>query len=369
MTPVGTVGAVGDPSLVPTRPVSDRSVWMSPMSLLAPVCLAGVYPWLVLVLGHSILGVRDPGNASTPLLWAALLLGLIGVSAVPTVSFAYAFALAKADGPEPWQLRARRISHLAFSAPSLLVAMGNVAGIFQLRSIVPSVWVVFWVGVGALLLFGPPPRSAALHERSKVSRKVRNVHGGLAVSILVVFLLPHLSNHVAGLWSGDAHIRMMTVLRNVYRSGIVEPILVGVIVAQMASGLWLFLARVRVQATSVFDTFQTTSGVYLGVFLVSHMTAAFAARSAHVDPNWHWLTNNGTTMLGNSPNVALLPHYVLGPLLVFVHLACGLRSVLIKRGVPIARVRKVAFALIVLGAATSIVIVAGLLGVHLSPPQ
>ena len=131
----------------------------------------------------------------------------------------------------------------------------------------------------------------------------------------------------------------------------------------MASGLMLFLSRMKTKVSGPFDVLQTTSGVYLGVFLTSHMTAAFAARASGVDTNWLWLTNNGTTMLGNSPNVALLPHYFLGPLMVAIHVACGLRSVLHEHGMRSTGDRA-AGAIIALGTAASLVISAGLLGVH-----
>ena len=164
-------------------------------------------------------------------------------------------------------------------------------------------------------------------------------------------------------WFRATHIGIMRALRTVYRSGTAEPILVGLLAFQMISGLALVIPRVRVSKSGVFDTLQTMSGVYLFVFLTSHMTAAFSARVANVDTNWLWLVGRAGTLLA-SPSMTVVPHYFLGPLILFTHVACGLRNVRFAgSGSPLLSDRW-ATGMIATGTLVASVILAALFGVH-----
>ena len=154
-------------------------------------------------------------------------------------------------------------------------------------------------------------------------------------------------------------------MRQIYRAPLVEPLLIGLLVWQATSGLTMFLSRVRRMSASVFDTLQTVSGIYIAVFLMSHLTAVFSTRAAGVDTNWVWLVGRAGNLFAGS-SMTVMPHYFIGPLLVFVHVACGVRNVRLARGAPTQAADRLAMAIIALGALVTLTITAGLLGLHVA---
>jgi hypothetical protein len=104
------------------------------------------------------------------------------------------------------------------------------------------------------------------------------------------------------------------------------------------------------------------SGIYLFVFLTSHMTAAFSARAANVDTNWLWLVGRAGTLAG--PAMTVVPHYFLGPLMLFTHVACGLRNVRLAGRSSGLLPDRWAAGTIATGAVVASVILAALFGVH-----
>lgn len=135
----------------------------------------------------------------------------------------------------------------------------------------------------------------------------------------------------AHLWGGDRHIAVMTVLRTVYRAPAVEGVLLTAIVFQPLSGLRLLRPHVE-RGRSWWETAQVTSGVYLGMFLISHLTAALRSRWLGVETDWVWLTAD--SMLTNAWTARLAPHYTLGVIAFGVHAGLGLRYVLRQKGWP-----------------------------------
>jgi hypothetical protein len=56
-------------------------------------------------------------------------------------------------------------------------------------------------------------------------RRLAVAHGVSALAILLLFVGPHIGNHLAGFWRGPVHIATMNVVRRVYRDGIIQPVL------------------------------------------------------------------------------------------------------------------------------------------------
>jgi hypothetical protein len=113
---------------------------------------------------------------------------------------------------------------------------------------------------------------------------------------------------------------------------------------------------------------QTMSAVFVGVYLLAHMTAVFATRHAGTDTNWIWLTRpNGSMLVSLSPsNLRLIAHYWVGPIAIVAHVACGLRMVLLQRDISPATTNRIALALITVGVVASSVILVALLNVHIA---
>src|SRR5262249_5360199 len=149
-------------------------------------------------------------------------------------------------------------------------------------------WVVFWLlsATIALLRPGVSPTAAAITPVGY--RRLALAHGVSASTILLVFIGPHIVNHLAGLWNGPAHIEVMNAVRHIYRDDVVQPMLLALIGFQILSGTALVRRWMRTPS-DLLGTVQTMSGVYVGIYFLAHMTAVFAARDAGTDTNWVWL--------------------------------------------------------------------------------
>lgn len=98
----------------------------------------------------------------------------------------------------------------------------------------------------------------------------RRLHRWLGFAV-GLFIALHLANHLAGLAAQDVHGAVLQALRIVYRSGLVEPLLLAGLALQAVLGLRLALRKRRL-------TLQSLSGGYLALFLAIHVSVVLTAR-------------------------------------------------------------------------------------------
>jgi succinate dehydrogenase/fumarate reductase cytochrome b subunit len=158
---------------------------------------------------------------------------------------------------------------------------------------------------------------------------------------------------------------VMKAARLVYRARMVEPLLLVLIGFQLVSG-FLLARRKLERPADLFGTLQTLTGIYVGIYLLGHMTAAFSARGQGTDTNWNWLTDNDHGLLDHLGSFSLVGHYWVGPIAIIAHVACGLRVVMLEHGVSNFLASRLASILIGLGVVVSSIILAGLLGAHIA---
>jgi hypothetical protein len=330
--------------------------------LILPALAAMVYPWLLSALSLALrsFGVSVPPAANV--VGGSTLVILLSAWSVMGISAALALKLGQIQSDNRLHVRGRLLAHLAFAAPSFLVGFGNVAGILNLRMAVPYAWLIFWALLAGTI-FLPGGELAA--PRSVSQRRLAVAHGISALAILLLFILPHIGNHLLGIWDGASHIAAMKLARQLYRSEIVEPLLLALIAFQIVSGSVLVRRRLS-RPGDFFGTLQTLTGVYVGVYLLAHMTAAFSARFAGTDTNWNWLTNDDKGLLAYLSFFPLVAHYWVGPVAIVTHVACGLRVVMLEHRVPQLRATEAAWGLIIAGGLASSIILAGLLGAHIA---
>lgn len=264
--------------------------------------LAGL-AWLV----RAFHVTAPPGPGATFLVVLAI---LAAASAVMALAFGRALALGRQEGGS---LPGRLVAHLAFAAPSLLVGFGNVAGLFHAHGAVLVAWPLFWLALMAVAFLADEMPSRVL--AAGAGKRLAVAHGVSALLILVLFILPHLGNHLAGILSAADHIGVMKVARLLYRSAFVEPLLLTLIAFQLMSGAVLVRRRLMA-ASDLFGTLQTVTGVYAGIYLLAHMTAAFAARGAAIDTNWNWLTYDDRGLLSHLDSFTLVAYYWLRPIAI-----------------------------------------------------
>ena len=332
--------------------------------LVLPALAAIAYPLLLQAIAVllGLIGVVSPPSPTAIAIVAIAILAC--AMSMMAVAFARALVLGRSGVGSP---ASRLLAHLAFAVPSLLVGFGNVVGLFHARTALAYAWPLFWLAVMALVTLAEESPEPALISPSWLSpsRRLAVAHGVSAVAILVLFVLPHLANHISGIISGADHIQMMKLLRLDYRNAIIEPLLLTLIAFQIMSG-FVLVRRKLSHPSDFFGTLQTMTGVYVGFYLLGHMTAAFAARGAGTDTNWNWLTADDRGLLFYLSGFALVGHYWVGPIAIITHIGCGLRAVMLAHGVSEQAAARLVFGLIGLGVVVSSVILAGLLGAHIT---
>jgi hypothetical protein len=336
------------------------------LSLVIPALCALAYPSLLSLLSSGLVLAQGSTSPAGMIGWISVIASLTLALAVMVVSFAFGLALGSPqvrDDPEVY--RARSIAHLAFATPSLYVGFANVAGVLQAPSAVPFAWLVFWALAAMIVVLGPRSSPTAVAMTPVAHRRLALAHGVSAIAILLLFVGPHIVNHVTGFWNGPVHIAVMNAARRVYRDDIVQPLLLVLIGFQILSGTALVRRRMRMP-NDFIGTVQTMAGVYVGVYFLAHVTAVFAARYAGTDTNWTWLTRPNDSMLVSLSNLRLIAHYWVGPIAIIAHLACGLRMVLLQRDVSLGTANRLALTLITLGVVVSSVILAALLNIHIA---
>jgi hypothetical protein len=152
-------------------------------------------------------------------------------------------------------------------------------------------------------------------------RAVRMVHG-LCALILVLYLVPHLVNHLSGLGGAEAHIAVMRALRTVYRAPAVEGTLLFCVLLQAVTGASLFVLGAR-ERRGFVPWLQACAGACLALFLYVHVRAVLYGRGVmHVDTNFYYAA--AALQLPPVPvRWYFGAYYFLGVLCLFVHLGCA----------------------------------------------
>jgi len=325
-----------------------RRNWMG----LLPVAAALAYPFFLQGFHGAI------SSGGVPL--AALL--LIGAFAMPLSGIFFAFRLNDAPHPRQFDLRARRLAFASIAAPPLFVFVGVAPGLAGIHIPDITIWIAIWLAAGLYVGLAPDVAIARTQTRSIAGWRVAH---GVAAAVIALFVLFHLTNHLFGLEGPEAHKAIMTAGRKVYRAPFVEPVLVALLLFQIASGArlaWRW-SSLRVDAYRIF---QVGSGAYLAMFLLAHMNSALVSARAvhHIDTNWAWASGAPTGLIYDAWNIRLLPHYALGAFFILGHLASGLRVVMIAHGVSARIANRFWIAALAAAALISAAIIAGLCGVR-----
>jgi hypothetical protein len=237
------------------------------------------------------------------------------------------------ERPTAAQLRAKRTALLAVAAPTLFTFLGVV--LYMLQNPVPDtwIWVACWAIALALLLRSDNLAPVRLAVRP-VPVPLRVAHGVSALALVMIFLALHIANHLmfpAGPGTYDA---VMKVFRHVYRTDILQPLLVALFLFQIGTGLF-FAWRLTAVPSDRFRTFQIASGVYLAFYVLGHMDSVFIFARTYlgIDTDWGFATGAPAGLVNDPWNIRLVPHYWLGVFFVLAHLAAGARVVIMAHGV------------------------------------
>jgi hypothetical protein len=265
-----------------------------------------------------------------PWLGAAACLAL--AFAVPLLAILAAMSYSEIGQPTAAQLRAKRAALLAVAAPTLFTFLGVV--LYMLHNPVPDTWL--WAACWTLalaLLLRSDDRPATLVPRP-VPALLRVAHGVSALTLVAVFLALHIANHLTFVAGAQTYEAVMKVFRQVYRTDVLQPLLMSLFLFQIGTGL-AFVWRLTAAPSDRFRTFQIASGVYLAFYVLGHMDSVFIFARTYlgIDTGWSWVTGAPTGLLKDPWNIRLVPHYWLGVFFVLAHLAAGARRVILAHGV------------------------------------
>ncbi len=147
-------------------------------------------------------------------------------------------------------------------------------------------------------------------------------------TIIGLFVVLHFVNHAALFWGVDTHIRLMEILRPIYRNSVSEIGLLLAIGFQMVSGLTMLWRRRR-QISGFVGWLQAGSGFYLLLFLLVHLGAVFQARlSDGTDTNIYFAVAGYYAGL----SAFFIPYYFLAVTSIAAHIGCGLYWILAQGG-------------------------------------
>jgi hypothetical protein len=287
-----------------------------------PALAAAIYPF-VLDAFRAVIAWPDGGAIAASLL-------LMLAFAVPGAGLAFAYRSAGLVRPTVYELRARRLGYIAIAVPPLYVLTGVLFYMAGTTLLQEWSWFALWMAAGAWVAMG----SNAPAATPRALPKLRVAHGWIAAALLV-FVLFHLANHASALIGKDAHTAVMAAGRTVYRAAFVEPILIGLLLAQVASGVAMAW-RLSAQRADRFRVLQIASGFYLGAFILTHLNSVLilARLYLHIPTDWAFMTGAPKGLIHGS--IHLVPHYALGVFFVLAHVVSGLRNVALRRGMNAA---------------------------------
>ncbi len=321
-----------------------------------PPMLALSYPFLLRAFSNG------PGVAGSHLDivrtvagWLCLLLAVT----VPFVGLVWAYGLRAPSAPGDVRVRARSLAYLAMVAPPLFVFVGVTRGLIGLPLSDAAIWLGLWGAALAYVGLRPPVAT------NVVSSQLRVVHG-VSASIIVIFIIFHLANHISGLIGPDVHAAIMQAGRTVYRRPLIEVPLIGLLLFQIVTGMMLARRGSRLPGDG-FRILQVGSGLYIASFIVTHLNSALIGARVvrHIETDWAWASGAPEGLIHDAWNIRLVPHYGWGVFFVLTHLLLGLRQVLTAHAVAPQIVNRLWIGGVAACGAIALAIMAGLLGLRI----
>jgi hypothetical protein len=246
-------------------------------------------------------------------------------------------------------------AHLAAVTPPLHTGLLGWLDLVNAAAFRIDAWYVLTVlfAVASVVIIPSNKSSTAVTKR---------IH---AYSALLVgtFALAHVGNHATAIVSLGAHDAVLRALRPIYRTRVIEVLLIAAILVQGVSGVSM-VWRTRLRRATNIRNLQAMSGLYLIVFFGSHLLATLRARQ-HLDTTFSWATGGDAGLFWGRPaSLGNLPYYTLAVVALLVHLGCQARWNL-ARIMPAADARRVSNALMATGVAVGLIVALAACGVHL----
>ena len=321
---------------------------------------AALYPSLQTLFPIAIQRMSAAEGSALQSLWAVGAIAAMAlIFAVPLLAL---WALIKVPArATPKAIAMRRVLHVACAIPPLYGFSRLWAGRMGVVDWHGLAWVAVVIGA-ALYVMRARDDQVRPALRANAGSALRSVHGATAASLFVGFLFMHVLNHGVALWSVELQKSWMTALRLWYRAAWVEPVLLGALIIMVVTGIPLMLRNTRTGG-NLWRTLQSVAGVYIIIFLCSHISAVLLARADGRETDWVFATGQNGMIAGSANQIS---YYVLSIAALMVHVALGVRMALLRRNVEVARVDRTFSALMWFAGLTTLWVTAAVLGVELA---
>jgi hypothetical protein len=331
-----------------------------------PAAAALVYPVLLSAIFRSAGWTSSASGWSRLAGIGALAISLLLAFAVPALAITVAAKLGRLEPHTRADVHARGIAHLAFASPAMFTFLGVIVYLDGYPNGDYIVWAAFWIAITIWVWRGTAGAASSSHA-VQLPTWLRTIHGIGAALLIIGFILLHLFNHLSGFWSAETHVAVMHALRRWYRSDVVEPLVVALMLFMVVTGAILLRAKLT-RAAGWFETLQTITGMYLAIYVVGHMNSVFMYARLHegIDTDFWFASSGKAGLLGDPWSVRLLPHYAVGVWAVITHAGCGLRTILLAHGVAQRTADRVAGWISVAGAVAAVPMILALVRIHLA---
>lgn len=149
---------------------------------------------------------------------------------------------------------------------------------------------------------------------------LKSLHRTTAV-LIALFAAIHIANHLVAVAGVPVHLEFMKAARGIYRTSVVEWLLLIAVAAQVVSGLVLVITGWRLRRGFV-AWLQAACGAYLVFFLLVHVGAVLYGRAVMgLDTNFYFAAAG---MHVGSLAWFFVPYYFLAVVALFTHLGCAL---------------------------------------------
>ena len=308
----------------------SASALRAPLSGLVAPLAALSYPFILTGFNASVTTITKSDVGALP--WLTATVSLLLAFAVPTIALLAAMHFAEIRQPTVAQLRAKHMALLAVAAPTVFTFIGVVLS--MLGDPVPDtwLWVACWL-LAVVALLRVDRNAPAPAKVQPVPAALRVAHGISALLIIGIFLALHIANHLTGLVGPSTYDAVMKIFRHVYRTELLQPLLVTLFLFQVGTGLYLVWKHTAAPSDR-FRTFQIASGVYLAFYVLGHMNSVFIFARTYlgIDTGWDFATGAPSGFVKDPWNIRLVPHYWLGVFFVLSHIAAGTRALMMAHG-------------------------------------
>lgn len=324
-----------------------------------PLLGAIIYPAFFVIYAYALDHYKN--NTSLIVKIISTVFAVVAITLTLSVSVGAFIALNRRNKEGKFNtLRSRRILHLLFVTPPMYILTIQLSSMLGMASWHGVGWMVIFILISLSLIVDKTTHDT--YRQTSLPSWPRLLHGVTALALLLAFITIHFTNHVLALWSVELNKKFMQLARFWYQSQWVEPIILSLFIILAFSGLRMVAYYTQVDGDK-FRNLQTLSGSYLVTFFCAHLLAVMSGRNAGMETDWFFAAGKNGLIHGMA---VLIPYYLLAAFLLGVHLALGLRKVLLAHHINGLYVDRVFYICTLFALAITILIGLPLLGIHVS---